>query len=650
MRFELREREKRILEKIRNKKIICYGVLASYITMNQILDLDDSVEFLVDRDCSKWGQYYYGKEVKSPDEISKLDKGSYIIIVFVRTFEPVYHFLDNIGLKHKVQYIHISELLGLRYELVRFANTANMLLHFLDTVPKEMKDVVPKKEHGKIGIVTSIEAFGIAVDFPYSIALFLILKWKGYHVQLIMDNLRWTADTDLYEGCHEDLQHISDQIAKKLKEIVSPTDILYLDGYGNRTLTKDDEQECEKIAKYSAQWQKWHGCLEHIRVTPLERLEVQFAEAFKRNMGYVEGFFEKNDYDTINASTGLHKRAGVISYVAKKKGIRVSSQDGDGWNSNLMLESSGPASHGNDIVRTIKENWVHGKKEVEILKRASKIAEKRFMLVDIGHKISNLEQYQREVRLKGHQNVTLQSAQKEMTQKYDVVIPLNMPYDAAALGLETIFNNKENWLIETLDFVINILEKSVLLREHPALRILLSESYSRSDLASQKPHILDPYKTNPLLYYANFDEDINLYQYIEQCKVVLPWSSTVGMEAAIMQKNVIVHTDTFYGDSTFVLKARSREEYFSFIRQCIEQDKWLVPDKKTAHQDALKYFYFGMNRLLNTKLTLYGTDLECQEHQWMGMSFEALLNERGVEEIVQIVAENIPSVYLTAQQ
>ena len=59
-------------------------------------------------------------------------------------------------------------------------------------------------------------------------------------------------------------------------------------------------------------WQKWAGFHEHIRKISLEEETAYFTEAFCRGIGNVEAFFEKNHYDVINASTGLHKRAGVI--------------------------------------------------------------------------------------------------------------------------------------------------------------------------------------------------------------------------------------------------------------------------------------------------------------------------------------------------
>ena len=53
-----------------------------------------------------------------------------------------------------------------------------------------------------------------------------------------------------------------------------------------------------------------------------------------------------------------------------------------------------------------------------------------------------------------------------------------------------------------------------------------------------------------------------------------------------------------------------------------------------------------MNRILTTDFTIVNSN----ESDWKFKSFRELLEAEGVEEIVQIVAENVPSVYLVERQ
>lgn len=633
-------------KKIKNKKLVCYGASTNFREIDTMPYIKDLVEFFVDGNSDRWGEIYYGKEIKNPEEIRNLDKSEYAVVVLTVAFHEVSKVLDNMGLKKGEDYFSLLELCKVRTTLESYVNAANKVLDFLDTLPKGLGDVIPSKEKKYIGIIVSAEGLDHDPEFPYSIALFLILKWKGYHVKLIVDNLYWTSDIVIYRGKCEDCTKILDKIMCKLEKIVPQDDIMYIDSYGRNKISKADEKECERIAEYSAKWQKWVN-QQNPRYMSEDLVRELFAEVFKRNICYVDAFFEHNQFDSVNNSTALHKRTGVITYVCNKRGIRVSSQDG--INGIMLLSADGPAGHGSDISRVVKERWLTVEKEKEVLLCAMKMSEKRFSQNVLKNGIVSHEQYEEAVKLEGYANVCFQSTRKKTEQKFDVVIPLNAPYDGAALGINTIFGSMKQWLLETLDFVINKLKRTVLLREHPAMKIQ-PDVFLTTNLANIAPDILVRYKDNGLLWYADFDENINLYQYIEQCKAVIPWVSTVGVEAAVMRKNVIVHTDAYYGNGAFVMKAHSRDEYFSFIRKCLSSDEWLVQNEKMAYQEALKYFYFGMRRRLRTSFTSFDRDARCITHEWLGMSFEELLKAEGVDQTVQIVAENIPSVYLTEQQ
>lgn len=635
------------MRKLGNKRIICYGASTNYYPLTSIVNIQDAVEFFVDSDCKKWGQLYCGKEIKDPKEILQVDRETYMVLVLSSASADICRILETMGLEQGADYVTLSQLLDGRHELVRYINAANMLLDFLDTVPKELKDRKPDKGKGKIGIVMSIEGIDLSPDFPYSAALFLILKWKKYPVKLIVDNLCWTGDMAFYRGFSRDCGTILERLLCKLQEIICEDDVEYITAYDKAGMSEEDKRECRRIAAYSAQWQKWRR-IQNFAEMSQELIEAEFAAVFEKNMGYVNAFFEHSQYDTVNVSTALHKRAGVIAYVCSKQGIQTSSQDGaDGM---TLLSADGAAYYGRDIKRTVTENWIPSDEKKKILKDAAEMAEQRFGSTDFNNGEGNLEEYHNMMKLKGYAKVSFQGALQNLERTYDVIIPLNAPYDGAAIGIHTFFESRQGWLVKTLDFIINKLGKTVLIREHPFLKMLPPSNYIGSDLMSADPDILEPYKDSPLLYYANYTEDINLYQYMRHCKAVLPWTSTVGVEAGLMRKNVVTHTDVYYADSAFAMRAYSEEEYFSFICKCLECDEWMVENTELAYEEALQYFYLCMNRRLHTKVTICGEDYHYITHQWLGMNFEELLKEKGVEEIVQIVAENIPSVYLTARQ
>lgn len=639
------EIESEFLKKIGNRKLVCWGADKDrYTVLNTIIYMHDLIDFFVDIDSGKWGKILSGREIKSPAVIDSLDMEQYAVVVLARDFYGISKILDRKGMKKGVDYFDIAQYRWLRQVGVDF-NSLNKLLTFLEKVPPEIGNVVANKGDEKIGIVMSVEGLNYWISqVPYNVVLYLILKYKGYNVKLIVDCLSWDGDIVVYEGYCAHCRKIIDMVLRCLYKIVPRSDIMLLDYCESGIITAEDEKECKKVAEYSALWSKWL-IDERIRYIPHEILEEELFEIYKRNIVYLDKFFEENLFGTINVSTGLHKAGGLYSYIGRKRNIRVSSQDG--YNGQTLLSSNGPASYRRDVKRIFHENLLTEEEKKHVQKKAGEMWAKRrsvSITKDLGN---NLDDLNNKFREKGLLYVTLQSPEETNNLAYDVVIPLNLMCDGAALGVQSIFESKEQWLAETLDFVINELGKSVLLREHPSGRAFL-KNYPCTELYAVNPEILEPYKENQLLRYAKSDEDLNLYQYIEQCKVVIPWTSSVGLEAGVMKKNVLVHTDVFYDNTSWVLQARSRNEYFELLRKCILEDKWLVQNEEQAHQEALGYFYYGMQANLITEFNYMCSNLN--EHSWLNMDFSELLEAEGVEEIIQVVAENVPSFYLIAKQ
>lgn len=629
-----------LLGKFGGKKLICYGASSLWTNINRIVAIDDLVEFFVDGDSSRWGDEYYGLEIKSPEVLRDIDKSEYSVVVLAGAFEEISGILDEMGWEKNVNYFNIYQYIHIDREMSY--GPINKFLRFLRTVPPEMMNVPVREDSERIGIVLNAEGLNFGTTYmPYEISLFLILKWRGYNVKLIVDRLHWDGDIELYEGHCAVSDYLRDVVIGKLEKLVPESDILYIDPVGDIMLSLEDEQECERIAEYSVRWSKWYNDW-NSRFRSGNLLQNDFAEIFKRNLSYINAFFEKNHFDTINAMTALHKIAGVYYYAGKKRNMRVSSQDG--MRGETLICASGPASYGEDIPQFFEELWGKLANQDEIFDRAERMWEKRKGAFCESNKMS-FEEYTKLRKEKGYENVSFQAPKTKLEQAYDVVIPMNLSSDGAALGVDTIFDTMEQWLEQTLDFVIHKLKATVLVREHPSgMRQPLH--MAKSELYVKCPEILEPYKGNKSLRYVKAEEHINLYQYIEHCKVLIPWTSTVGMEAGIMGKSVLVHTNVNYQNAAFAWRAHTREEYFQKLEKCIKDDEFLAGDKQRAYKDALRYFYYTMNRRLKTDFTIVSSF----DAPWKFNSFEDLIKAEGVDEVVQIVAENVPSIYLIEKQ
>lgn len=203
------------LKKVEGKKLICYGAYDTWSDIIRIIAIDDLVEFFVDSDISKWGETFFGKKIKSPSELRKLDKNEYAVVILAGAFEEIGKMLERRGWKKEKNYFNIYQYIHV-YKEVSFG-PINKYLRFLDTIPNEIMNVTPRKDSEKIGIILNAEGLNFGTTYiPYLVSLFLILKWRGYNAKLIVDRLHWEGDIELYEGHCAVCDYVRDFVIRKL--------------------------------------------------------------------------------------------------------------------------------------------------------------------------------------------------------------------------------------------------------------------------------------------------------------------------------------------------------------------------------------------------------------------------------------------------
>ena len=353
---------------------------------------------------------------------------------------------------------------------------------------------------------------------------------------------------------------------------------MYLDPVNTTalSLSEKDREECKTVARCATNWDKWINHF-YARFLPWDSLYHAYADIYEKNCSYVDYFFRENHFDVINVPTALHKRGGIYHYICRKRQIRITSEDGLAEGT-VTISANGAAGCNMDTPRLI-EGWLDEEREpADLLERAASMWEKRKNMTATVSAEADTAEYRKVMERNGYAYTSFQPSWKETHQIYDVVIPLNCKCDGGALVANSLFGSLEQWVEQVLDYIINTLGKSVLVREHPSGRVESSE-HSCTELYASSPEILERYRDNKLFHYVRSYEELNLYQYMETCKVVLPWTSTVGLEAALMRKNVLVHTDVYYRNSDFVLSPQNCEEYFEMLGNCLSVCQLFIRNK-----------------------------------------------------------------------
>ena len=142
-----------------------------------------------------------------------------------------------------------------------------------------------------------------------------------------------------------------------------------------------------------------------------------------------------------------------------------------------------------------------------------------------------------------------------------VLIPLNVEWDTAALGRHVHFKSTTEWLISTIGAVLEQNAGPVVVRQHPSERRPLQRS--KLDVAAL---LRESFGQDPRCQFVAADDPVSSYDLLRAARLVLPFVSTIGIEAAAMGKPVLIAGACYYTDLGFVWSAGSREEYFDLLQ------------------------------------------------------------------------------------
>jgi 5S rRNA maturation endonuclease (ribonuclease M5) len=184
---------------------------------------------------------------------------------------------------------------------------------------------------------------------------------------------------------------------------------------------------------------------------------------------------------------------------------------------------------------------------------------------------------------------------------FDVIVPLNYRPDTAALGRGLLFQSVEEWIREIGHWATTNKKWSVCFRQHPAERF--AHVIATDDIGSLV-RSLDP--SGQYLSFVAADDSVNTYDLMEKCKVVLPFTSTLGIEAVYTGKPVILGTKCYYRDFGFTINPVDKDEYFLKLTEACEGA--VDPSLAWKESAAIAYYVTQTCNFLNIPLTPLNED------------------------------------------
>lgn len=363
----------------------------------------------------------------------------------------------------------------------------------------------------------------------YSLMCGLLLRANGSKVTFIFDDLPFGPDPLRFRfvlGC----------IRFVLR--ASRHETLTLSGYrgppGTHAAAAD--VTIERLAQLNAVWALKGESSEPGRRAYVERSVAQLNVSAPA----IASLLARHRCDAILIPGGVYGSSGLWARQASAQGLRIASFDSGGPGVTLLC-ASGIACQLQDIPRALKilKASLASKHEAESIAA--------FAAAEVGRRRAGTDKFASQI-----------PGSRGVDSRYDgaVLIALNSSWDSAALGLHTIFESSAQWIVDTARFVLENTNAPVVIRQHPAERT--EAGRSSDDYAGLLQRNLG---SHPRLHFISAADPVNSYELLERVALLVVYTSTIGVEAAMSGKIVITPSRSYYSDMGFVWKSDTLADY-----------------------------------------------------------------------------------------
>ena len=329
-------------------------------------------------------------------------------------------------------------------------------------------------------------------------------------------------------------------------------------------------------------------------------------EALLRAAARVEPLLQQTNPRYVVLGGGIYGSSGIFIDVGRRMGCRVATLDSG---SGVMLAATdGIAAYLDDIPAAFRllsndDEWVVAEAEAELERRMQR---------------KDAFQYQL-------------ATSTGQVDPVGVLLPLNHSFDSASRGRHRVFKNQTEWMLETVAWVLECTSETIAVRRHPSER--LDSHTSNDDYAAL---LTSRFGRNGRLKYISADVPVNTYDLIRQASVVVPYVSTVGIEAAAMGKPVVTEGASCYVDLGFVWGAGTRDEYFGAIRRALGGHLQLSEPQRQAAWRC--YYLTQCCNFLHTRFTPQPNDFDT----WVKESPEAILSSPEIVDLLNAIDSATP--------
>jgi hypothetical protein len=334
--------------------------------------------------------------------------------------------------------------------------------------------------------------------------------------------------------------------------------------------------------------------------------------SLERSLPLVRRAVDRADLDCLVVPGGVYGTSGLFRIAAGERDCRVATFDADLNVAQVCV--NGVAAQGADLPRAFDALWNSADDA-----RSGAIAVAR---AEFQRRVESSDRY-------GFQAVPAQAATSELDS--GVLIPLNVEWDTAALGRRVHFESTDHWLTSTITAILEMDAGPVTVRQHPSERRQLQSS--KVDIASI---LRDHFGDDRRCRFVAADDPVNTYDLLRSARLVLPFVSTIAIEAAAIGKPVLMSGNSYYSDLGFVWSAASRDEYFALLRRGVLGDLEALPDQSDRAWTC--YYLAAVQNRIWTDFTAQPDDF----WNWCRREPDALFADPEVSAMLHAIDRDIP--------
>jgi hypothetical protein len=321
----------------------------------------------------------------------------------------------------------------------------------------------------------------------------------------------------------------------------------------------------------------WFLCNSDLDTDPLAAITYRrFLRSARRIAMAVRRQFDDNAPDVLVILNGLFLFESIAAAVAEERGIRVVSYE-RGFIDGTLFFAQGPGACRYEIDHL----WAKASarplvgEEDERLDRY--LADRRHGLRSFVQMWPN-PQFASQADLNG----------ADTSRCLRVVLFTNVTWDSAVQGRHRAFPSLQSWITDVIGQLGGRDDVQLIVRIHPA-EVRIPGWETRESMVDVLATAIGPLPPNVRVVLP--DDPLSSYSIMESADVGLVYTSTTGLELALMGKPVIVAGTTHYAGKGFTIDAHSAEEHRSLVDAVLAEPAAHRPDVALARRYAHLFFF-----------------------------------------------------------